>query len=684
MIFTITLTFLPFHRTYLERLEDWLISQGHPEFVPLPKWTGEVLPPPEFEFAGPNGNGVSPFCGSSTCSDAPSGSAGCSSPNGWDTAIVSLPNNLTLPIISGTNNDLCDLQFNPLNYTANNDESGGSGLSRQIESPWHNQGHQFMGGVMLNFKSPAAAIFWIWHAGVDDKWKEWEQNCPQSTTLSSDLYMKDNEFVVEYYRDRGEEPNIDDGPMWTSKDIWVRNQADGVLNQSHQNPEYGRTNYVYVRVRNRGFQNSLGSEQLRLYWAKANTALTWPNHWDGSMDNDGGFSLGEPLGTLSIPQIGGQDQTIVEFAWNDVPNPDDYNIGQGSDNPHHFCLLSRIDATNDPMANEVTGSVYQNTKNNNNIAWKNLSIVDLIPGGIQPPNPCTGVFVGNFNTTARNIDLEFVLPRNYKGNPVLAEAEVLVTLDDATWDKCDTNGRQKQNLTVNKEEQKQLIINQDNASLKNLNFQANEYRLLNVCFRFLSKQMSGQKDFEFHVIQRDAATGEIIGGETFKIEVEGKEGFYADAGDDQEISQGEIADISAYSVDENAVYNWYDQDGNLIYTGLDISVSPEITKKYKLEVISNNGGIIDYDEIEIKVKEYEILGMSPNPANGQVSLNYKATNANSAYIMITQPYGNTNNYILDVNQSNVSINLANYNTGIYYAVLVCNGQVYDSRTLIIE
>lgn len=336
--------FLPFHRTYLERLEDWLISQGHPEFVPLPKWTGEVLPPPEFEFAGPNGNGVSPFCGSSTCSDAPSGSAGCSSPTGWNTAIVSLPNNLTLPIISGTNNDLCDLQFNPLNYTANNDESGGSGLSRQIESPWHNQGHQFMGGVMLNFRSPAAAIFWLWHANVDDKWKEWEENCSNqssNTTLPVDLYMKDNEFVVEYYRDRGEEPNIDEGPMWTSKDIWVRNQADGITTQIHENPEYGQTNYVYVRVRNRGYDNSLGNEQLHLYWAKANTALTWPNHWDGSMANTGGFSLGEPLSTQTISQIGGQDQFILEFAWNDVPNPDDYNTGQGSDNPHHFCLLSR-------------------------------------------------------------------------------------------------------------------------------------------------------------------------------------------------------------------------------------------------------------------------------------------------------------------------------------------------------
>ncbi len=230
------------------------------------------------------------------------------------------------------------------------------------------------------------------------------------------------------------------------------------------------------------------------------------------------------------------------------------------------------------MANEVNGSVNQNTKNNNNIAWKNVSVVDLTANATNR-NPCTNVFVGNFNNTTRTIDLEFVLPKNFKGNPILAEAEVLVSLDDATWDKWDNNGRQKQNLTVNKEEQKQLIINQDNASLKNLNFQANEYRLLNVCFRFLTKQMSGQKDFEFHVIQRDANTGEIIGGETYQIEVEGKEGFYADAGDDQEISQGEIADISAYQINEDAVYNWYDQEGNLIYTRLDISVVVHFRKK---------------------------------------------------------------------------------------------------------
>ena len=683
--------FLPFHRTYLERLEDWLVSKGHPEYVPLPKWTGLVTPPIEFSTAGPNHDGVSPFCGSSTCSDAPSGTSGCGSPNGWN-SIVNLPvwpnethSYLSLPITPGANNDLCDWQYNPLNYSTNNDESGSNGLSRRIEAPWHNSGHGAMGGVMFNFKSPAAAIFWLWHANVDDKWKEWAENCPQSNTQPVDLYMKDNQFVVEYYRDRGEEPNIDDGPMWVSKDIWIRNQDDGVLNQTHQNPEYGQENFIYVRVRNRGYQTSLGSEQLNLYWAKANTALTWPNHWNGSMTVGSGVSLGEPVGVHNIPQIGGQDQTIVKFAWN-PQNPDDYD--GLIDNIHHFCLLARIEATNDPMANEVNGSVYQNTKNNNNIVWKNVSVVDLQLNR-TPPRP-TGeiagatITIGNINDTPQNFDIKFQLPRHHKGNTILDEAEVTVLLDDRTWEKFNNNGRQNKSLKVFKEGKKQILIENDKAILKNLHFEPNEQTLIKLSFNFLAKKMSGQKNFVFDVIQTVAGTDEIIGGERFEIIIDGKEGFYADAGDDVIISQGDIIDLNAYEVNEDAIYNWYDQEGNLIYTGSDFSVSPEITKKYKLEIISEMDGIKDYDEIVVNVKEYELKEIAPNPASGQVTIAYKANNASSAYLMVTQSYGTTYNYILDVNQDNVNLNLENYQTGVYYVILICNGQAVDSKTLIVE
>jgi hypothetical protein len=97
--------------------------------------------------------------------------------------------------------------------------------------------------------------------------------------------------------DTGIEPNPDTGPMWVSQDIWVRNAplpgyqpypfpevpAPSWL-LTHQNPIYrdplkSTPNYVYVEVRNHSASPSLGTERLRVYWAKASTGLAWPTNW---------------------------------------------------------------------------------------------------------------------------------------------------------------------------------------------------------------------------------------------------------------------------------------------------------------------------------------------------------------------------------------------------------------------
>ena len=105
--------------------------------------------------------------------------------------------------------------------------------------------------------------------------------------------------------DTGAEPNPDTGPMYVSKDIWVRQDpipgyqpysfvADPAWlaavssgapsrpvtqNAEYRDPKYSHPNYVYVRVRNRGGSASTGAERLRVYWAKASTGLAWPTQW---------------------------------------------------------------------------------------------------------------------------------------------------------------------------------------------------------------------------------------------------------------------------------------------------------------------------------------------------------------------------------------------------------------------
>ena len=162
-----------------------------------------------------------------------------------------------------------------------------------------------------------------------------------------------------------------------------------------------------------------------------------------------------------------------------------------------------------------------------------------------------------------------------------------------------------------------------------------------------------------------------------------RDSFSADAGNDKEIDKNESTTLTASNINEDATYNWYDPEGNLIYTGSDLTVSPEITKIYKLEVISNLDGFKDYDEIEVKVNPYKLESLVPNPAISQVTVNYIADEANSAYLMVVNTTtGSSDNYIIDTTLNSVVIDISSYTSGIYEVILVADGEAQTSQTLI--
>ena len=114
----------------------------------------------------------------------------------------------------------------------------------------------------------------------------------------SDLWMKDTGDDI------GDEPNASPSPMYLSDDIWVRNAADGLANQDHQNPRGEQANFVYVRVRNRGCAGAASqSGTLKLYWAKASSSLAWPAPWDGSVTSPA--LMGGLIGSQSVTVGGG-------------------------------------------------------------------------------------------------------------------------------------------------------------------------------------------------------------------------------------------------------------------------------------------------------------------------------------------------------------------------------------------
>ena len=497
-------------------------------------------------------------------------------------------------------------------------------------------------------------------------------NCLSCETASTlDLYVKDGQT------DTGIEPNTTTQYMWNSDNIWVRNNNDGGL--THENPDYsanGNPNYIKVRVINKSCVTSTGNEKLKLYWAKASTGLSWPNPWNGGiLEPVTNASMGQLIGTLNIPTLMAGQETILTFPWQ-VPNPADYSQDQW-----HFCLLARVDAINDPMTVAETGDINLNTLNNNNIAWKNVTVVDILPNNIA--NPGGVVAVANPFNHPKTFFLELEIADLETGKPIYQEAEVGIKMNDVLYQAWERGGKEAQLLDSTLEE-KRKIVRGNHVILDNIAFNANESGTLRLDFNFLTKELTDKTNYAYYVIQKDADTGQVIGGETFIINKNPRTKFEAEA-DDKEVDLNQAITINAEDINEPAIYNWYDSAGNLIYQGKDLQIANAISEKFKLEVISAVDGFKDYTEIEVKLKPSTLENIVPNPATNNVLVSYKLNGVNSAYLMVIGYYGSngtSNNYILAANSNETNLNVSNYQSRFYTVALVVNGEIVDAKTLI--
>lgn len=498
--------------------------------------------------------------------------------------------------------------------------------------------------------------------------------CMDDPNYIGELDLMVRNSMVDY----GYEPDINtEEVFWKSQEIWVRHNSGESYIDVHQNPEYDpvEPNYVNVRVTNRSCITSSGNDTLELYWAKSHAAPSiWPDLWDGSMSIDG-VTLGGQIATVFIPELTPGKEAIIEIPWL-VPNPEDFqNIGT---QPWHFCLVARIVSNDDPMTTVETSNLPQNVMNNNNIAWKNMNIIDVVP---NTPGVGSITGVGNFSNQSKSYKLVLKVDENESGSPIYEEAEVGIELDDVLFDAWERGGRQGTGFLVTSNVKK-LIATDDNLTLDNLQFLANEFGTAYLTFNFLTKKLTNKRLFTYHVIQKDYGTNEIVGGVSYEIRKQPRDAFIAQAGDDEEIDRSDSITLQAADINEDAIYNWYDVDGNLIYTGTSITVSPQFTQQYKLEVISNLDGLKDYDELQVTVNPYKIESLVPNPATASVTVNYIADEATSAYLMVVhQNSGNTSNYIIDIEENSHTIDLSSFASGLYSIILVCDGEIQGSKNL---
>ena len=142
--------------------------------------------------------------------------------------------------------------------------------------------------------------------------------------------------------------------------------------------------------------------------------------------------------------------------------------------------------------------------------------------------------------------------------------------------------------------------------------------------------------------------------------------------------------LKAKEVDEPALYNWYDENGNLAFIGQEFHLPINHTNKYKLEVVAKLDNYKDYDEIDIN-SAYGITSLSPNPAESEVVVTYYLPNniGNNTYIGITSISG-TNMKKYSANKNSTTLDLTTFTTGSYVVSLFYKNEIIDSKMLIIK
>ncbi len=222
--------------------------------------------------------------------------------------------------------------------------------------------------------------------------------CGLSVTLPS---TTTDAMIGDCPADLGAEPNMICSALWNSSNIYVRNLPDGLTNTSPQNPIWGQTNYVYVKVKNISTA-TLPNGTVHVYFAKASTGLDWPRDWNGNYV--GGVRYGDFIGQATITALLPGATATVQIPWNTVPNPADY----GDPDARHFCLLARLTSAADPITFAEVQSNFTNVQNNNNIAWKNVTIVNKNDPGapIEIYNPREGQVFMTLRGTAAPEDTQ--------------------------------------------------------------------------------------------------------------------------------------------------------------------------------------------------------------------------------------------------------------------------------------
>ena len=175
--------------------------------------------------------------------------------------------------------------------------------------------------------------------------------------------------------------------FWNTTDIWSSRTPDSSI--GHETPLVGVTNYLFVRIKNRGTETA-NNVLVKAYHCRPSTGLTWPDDWQ-AMDTP----------ELPADPLASDAEVIVgPFEW--VP-----------ENEGHECLLASVSADNDTSnADTVNGSIphWRLVPFDNNIAQRNVSPESADGDSLVASLDHRAFWINNPYNRTVTINIETILP----------------------------------------------------------------------------------------------------------------------------------------------------------------------------------------------------------------------------------------------------------------------------------
>ncbi|MDF1696901.1 MAG: S8 family serine peptidase [Saprospiraceae bacterium] len=268
-----------------------------------------------------------------------------------------------------------------------------------------------------------------------------------------------NAYIRDSVEDNGTEPTVATR-LYTSPDIIVSNSIVANpedtygLTVKHRDdlsddPELGQDNFVYLRVQNRS--TVTGNCTATVY-------VTDP----GMLSNPSSWTV---IGSTSLNNLTpGEFRVSAPITWTAANIP-----GLG-----HYCMIAILDSTADPAPNLssiTTPADFSNmVKNQNNVAWKNLNIVNVFSGGVMSHFFHIDGPQGTGNTGTLEIDLTNFASGSEVYVKILRRLGDTAGLENATHHKHTSRYRYLKLTTGSLSKLKNMPLNSNESSKVTINY----------------------------------------------------------------------------------------------------------------------------------------------------------------------------------------------------------------------